>query len=69
MTYTELTRKLVRLGVEFRRFGKGSHEVWWHPTSQRYTSIPHHSHKDIAPGTLRAILRDLGISAEDLRNA
>lgn len=28
MKYRELTRRLEILGCEFRRHGKGSHEIW-----------------------------------------
>jgi predicted RNA binding protein YcfA (HicA-like mRNA interferase family) len=69
MTYGELTRKLQRLGVRFRRQARGSHEIWWHPIRQRYTIIPNHRGREISRGTLAAILRDLGLTEEDLRNA
>ena len=66
MNYLELTGKLSCLGCEFRRHAKGGHEIWWHPERKRYTSIPHHSGRDIPKGTLAAILRDLGFTMEDL---
>ena len=68
MTYTDLTRRLSRLGVVFRRQARGSHEVWWHPGRQLYTMIPNHR-GDLKKGTLAKILRDLGISEDDLRGA
>ncbi len=71
MNYLELTRRLEKLGCEFRRTAKGSHEIWWHPGRKRYTAIPHHGAKDIKAGTLKKILRDLEISPEEwdrLRN-
>lgn len=68
MTYAELTRKLRRLGVEFRRQARGSHEVWWDPGSQRFTIIPNHPSREIARGTLAKILKDLGITEERLNN-
>ncbi|MBE0415566.1 MAG: type II toxin-antitoxin system HicA family toxin [Dehalococcoidia bacterium] len=66
MKYSELTRKLTKLGCEFRRQAKGGHEIWWHPGRKRYTTIPHHGAKDIPKGTLAAILTDLGFTYEDL---
>jgi len=45
MTYSELTRKLRRLGCSPTRFGAGSHELWRNPATQ--TPIPYHSAKDI----------------------
>ena len=65
MRYVELTRKLKALGCEFRRQAKGSHEIWWRPQRKLYTVIPRHR-KDIAKGTLRKILRDLGFTSEEL---
>ena len=66
MTYLELTRKLRRLGCEFRRQAKGGHEVWWCPKRNRYTTISYHGSEDIPRGTLAAILRDLDLTREDL---
>lgn len=68
MNYAEVTRRLERLGYEFRRTAKGSHEIWWHPSRKRYTTIPRHGTKDIKIGTLKKILRDLGISSEEWEN-
>ncbi len=67
MTYRELTKHLKRLGCEFVRRGGGSHEIWWRPANQRFTTIPKHGSRDLAEGTLRAILRDLDIDKRDLR--
>jgi len=66
MNYADLTRKLQKLGCEFRRQAKGSHELWWHPGRKLYSTIPHHGAKDIKKGTLRKILRDLEISPGEL---
>jgi len=68
MTYAELARKLQRLGCELRRHSKGSHEIWSNPTAKRSASIPRHS-GDLPTGTLKAILRQLEISREDLDQA
>jgi predicted RNA binding protein YcfA (HicA-like mRNA interferase family) len=67
MTYAELTRKLRRLGIEFRRQAKGSHEIWWDPKRKLYTLIPNHPGKEIKKGTFAKILRDLGLTEENLR--
>ena len=66
MRYGELVRKLRRLGVEFYRQGKGSHEVWWWPEKRLKTTIPRHPTREIAPKTLASILRGLGLKQEDL---
>jgi predicted RNA binding protein YcfA (HicA-like mRNA interferase family) len=69
VTYAELTRKLRRLGIVFERQARGSHEVWHDPKTDRSTIIHHHPGREIKNGTLRAILRDLGLSMNDLNNA
>lgn len=66
--YHKVTRKLRRLGFELDRHGDGSHEVWWNPTTRRRVTVPHHS-RDIAEGTLRAILREAGIEPDDFLRA
>ncbi|MBW8876644.1 MAG: type II toxin-antitoxin system HicA family toxin [Acidobacteria bacterium] len=65
MTYRELTRHLRRLGCELRRQSKGSHEIWHNPRQNRSTVIPKHP-GDLPAGMLRAILKGLGISPDDL---
>jgi predicted RNA binding protein YcfA (HicA-like mRNA interferase family) len=69
MKYGELTRKLHRLGIVFRRQAGGSHEVWRDPSKNRYTIIPRHASRDIPKGTLAKILKDLGLTREDLDRA
>jgi len=66
--YRELVRKLRRLGCQFRRQAKGSHEIWWHPERKLYTVIPRHS-GDIAEGTFRKILKDLDLTKDDVNKA
>lgn len=67
MNYRELTRRLRKLGCDFVRQGPGSHEIWWNPIERRFTTIPRHGSKDLPIGTLRAILRDLNVSPEKLK--
>ena len=55
--------KLKKLGFEFYRQAAGSHEVWYNPNSNRYTTIPNHP-GDIPEGTIRAILKQSQISTE-----
>ena len=69
MTYAELTRNLKRLGIVFRRQASRSHEIWVDPSNDSYTIIPHHSGKDIRKGTVAKILKDLGLTQDDLRRA
>ncbi|MCY4528452.1 MAG: type II toxin-antitoxin system HicA family toxin [Chloroflexi bacterium] len=69
MTYRELTRKLRRLGCAFDRQGRGDHEIWINATTRNRSTIPNWRGRDLKPGTLRAIIRDLGISKDEFDRA
>ena len=69
MNYRELTRRLRRLDCEFDRRAKGDHEIWIRLPSNARTTIPNRGSRDLKPGTISAILRDLGISRGDLEDA
>lgn len=62
--YRDIVRRLKALGFEFDRQAAGSHEIWYNSMTERYTTIPNHS-GDMPEGTLRAILRQAGIEADD----
>jgi len=38
--YRRLAALLQAAGCEFRRQGKGSHEIWWSPITQRNFVVP-----------------------------
>ncbi|MFO1433308.1 MAG: type II toxin-antitoxin system HicA family toxin [Candidatus Competibacteraceae bacterium] len=61
--YRDIVQRLKRLGFEFDRQAAGSHEIWYNPTTHRYTTIPNHP-GDMPEGTLHAILRQAGIAPE-----
>ena len=65
--YREVARRPRLLGFIFDRPGPGSHEVWRHTVSGRKVTIPHHA-RDMAEGTLRAILGEAGIDVEQFLN-
>ena len=69
MTYREVTRKLRRLGCQFDRQGRGDHETWVNVETRARTSIPNWRGRDLKPGTVSAILRELGISRGDFEQA
>ena len=69
MTYRELTRKLRRLNCGFARQASGSHEVWVNLDTNAKTTIPNKRGRDLRPGTLRGIIRDLGIAKRDFDRA
>jgi predicted RNA binding protein YcfA (HicA-like mRNA interferase family) len=64
----EITRKLKACGFEFDRQAAGSHEIWFNPSTNRYTTVPNHP-GDMPEGTLRAILRQAGIEADEFLKA
>jgi predicted RNA binding protein YcfA (HicA-like mRNA interferase family) len=61
----ELFNILCKIGFIVKR-QNSSHINLKHPDG-RSTTIPLHNNKDLAKGTLKAILRDAGISNEELR--
>ena len=41
--YREITKKLKKLGFALDRQAAGSHEVWYNPNKNLYTTIPKHT--------------------------
>lgn len=66
--YRQIIKKLKALGFEFDRQAAGSHEIWFNPATGHYTTIPNHP-GDMPEGTLKAILRQAGITTEQFLNA
>lgn len=65
MTAAELLRKLRGRGAEIdASHGKGGHVAV--KLAGRITYVPVHGKRDLPPGTLRVILRQLGIAPKDL---
>jgi len=60
----EVIRRLRRAGFLFDRQAKGSHEIWRHPVTNRRTTVPNHP-GDLPEGTVRAIVREAGLSVEE----
>ena len=69
MTYRDLAKKLVNCGCEFDRQAKGSHEVWRSRLTGQRATVPNHGSRDLPPGTIRAIVRNLGIDKKDFDDA
>ena len=64
----DLVRVLHRLGfLEHRQRGT-SHLIMKHPDGRR-TTVPMHPGRDIPTGTLRAILRDINVTPEQLQES
>jgi len=65
LSYQEVTRRLFRLGFRFYRQGKGSHELWVRDADGRVVPVPHYRGKKIRKGTVRAIIREVGVSVAE----
>ena len=61
----QLIRALERAGFLLHHV-RGSHHYLRHPDKQVLISVPYHN-KDLKRSTLRAILRQAGITTEELR--
>ena len=62
----ELVKLFIKIGYVFRR-QKGSHVVLFREIDKRRLTIPVHGEREIPVGTLKSILKDAGLSADDLR--
>jgi len=61
----QIVRALERAGFKVART-RGSHHIMRHPDG-RGTTVPVHPGHDVAKGTLRGILADVGMTIEDLQ--
>ena len=66
--YRQIIKKIKKLDFEFDRQAAGSHEIWFNPTTDKYTTIPNHP-GDMPEGTLKAILRQAGITSNQFLDA
>ena len=62
----EVVRALERAGFEFLR-QRGSHSVLINRETRQTVPVPVHGSKDLPSGTLRRIIRDVGLTVEDFR--
>lgn len=63
-SYRQIVKRLRKHGFTFDRQAAGSHEIWHNPETGRFTTIPNHP-GDMPEGTLRAILKQAGISPNE----
>jgi predicted RNA binding protein YcfA (HicA-like mRNA interferase family) len=62
LKYRDVSRKLRSLGcVELPRRSDGSHRKWVNPVLGKATVVPDWGGKDLKTGTLRAIVKQLGL--------
>ena len=70
MKYRQIAKKLIILGCqELPRRGGGSHRKWLNPVTKKVTVIPNWSGRDLKIGTVKAIIRQLGIEWDDFENS
>jgi predicted RNA binding protein YcfA (HicA-like mRNA interferase family) len=60
-----IVRALERVGFKVART-RGSHHIMRHPDG-RGTTVPVHPGRDVAKGTLRGILTDVGMTVAELQ--
>ena len=64
LKYQDMVACLRRRGFAYVRPGKGSHEFWINRRTGRVTMVACHP-GDIPRGTLRAIIAQTGLTAEE----
>jgi mRNA interferase HicA len=70
MNYREVAKKLASLGCrELPRGGDGSHRKWSNPATGDITVLPDWGGDDLKLGTIRAVIRQLGLSWDDFKGA
>ena len=67
-TAQDVMRKLKKAGFVFDRQAKGSHEIWYNPATKLRTTVPNHPGKPLPTGTLRAIIKQTGLSTQKFMN-
>lgn len=66
MKYREVAARLSALGcIEFPRRAGGSHRKWTNPANNRGTVIPDWGSRDLKEGTVRQVIKQLGIAWAD----
>jgi predicted RNA binding protein YcfA (HicA-like mRNA interferase family) len=61
----QMCRILERRGWTLARIN-GSHHIDRHAATGQRTVVPVHANQDLKPGTQRGIMRDAGLTDEDL---
>ncbi len=72
MKYREVAKRLLKLGcLEKQRKGGGSHRKWHNPEQSPIVvvSVTDWGSKDLKTGTLRGIVKDLGLEWDEFKSA
>jgi predicted RNA binding protein YcfA (HicA-like mRNA interferase family) len=65
LTARDVIRGLKKAGFVLYRQARGSHEIWYNPATKRRRTVPNHPGTDIPRGTLKAILKEAGLSLDE----
>ena len=63
LSYRLVIKKAHKAGFVFRRNTGGTHEIWWNEKEKRTCVIPHH--REIRAGTLKSILKQMGLTERE----
>lgn len=63
LKYRDVVKKARKAGFVFRRNTGGTHEIWWNEEEKKTCVIPHHH--EIALGTLRKIIEQMGLTKKE----
>lgn len=70
MRYREIAKKLKSLGCEeIPRKAKGSHRKWKNPVNSLATVVPDWGTKDLKSGTVRSVVKQLGLDWNEFEEA
>jgi predicted RNA binding protein YcfA (HicA-like mRNA interferase family) len=69
LRYHEVEKRLRHFGFRLYRQGRGSHELWVRDSDGVVVPVPRHEGKTIRLGTLRAIIREIGVSVKEFMEA
>lgn len=64
-TYRDIIKIAKKLGFYFCRQAKGSHEIWRRDSDGKRTTIPNHGNKVLKRKTIKSILDDMQITADE----
>lgn len=66
LEYRKVIKKARKAGFVFRRATGGTHEIWWNEAKKKTCVIPHH--KEIKPGTLKSIVKQMGLTEKEFKD-
>jgi len=61
MRYTELIKKLKKIGCMHTGTQQAGHPLWYSPITGKTFQLSNHSSQEVATGTLRKIMKDAGL--------